>query len=194
MAVQTELGHVIQAQQFAAHTDLYFVLGRDQDWNDPSNPDTEDENAIMITNPLAVVKVDRLVLCYPSDDPLTTSASDGDDYIVYKDKQWKVISANSLFNANGQPVQDARYVCLIGTLDVGVLPTFDFTQIGVVSGIDDPNGNTQFGVSIASNAPSQHEASKENVLNWGELLFYENRLKESYTSNSKLTVKYMIKF
>lgn len=194
MAIETELGHVIQAQQFAAHKDLYFVLGRDQDWNDPSNPDAEDENAIMVTNPLVVVKVDRLVLCYPSDDPLTTSASDGDDYIVYKDKKWKVISANSLFSTNGQPVQDARYVCLIGTLDVGALPMFDFTQIGVVGGIDDANGNTQFGVKIADNAPSQHEASKENVLNWGELLFYENRLKESYTSNSKLTVKYMIKF
>lgn len=193
MAIETELGHVIQAQQFAAHKDLYFVLGRDQDWADPNNPDAEQENAIMITNPLVVVKVDRLVLCYPSNDPLTTSAADSDDYIVYKDKKWEVISADSLFNSNGQPVQDARYVCLIGTLDVGALPMFDFTQIGVVGGINQADGSTSYGVRIADNAPSQHEASKENVLNWGEMLFYENRLKESYTTNSKLTIKYMVK-
>lgn len=194
MATQTKIGHVIAAQQFARRKDLYFVLGKDQDWADPSNPDPEDSNAIMVTNPLALVKVDRLVLCYESNDPVTTSASDGDDYIVYKSKKWKVVSSNSLFNNQGQPEQDARYVCLIGTLDVGALPMFDFTQIGVVGGTQDAQDNDIFGVRIADNAPSKHEITKENVLNWGELLFYENRVKETYSSSSRLIIKYLIKF
>lgn len=192
MATQTELGHVLAAQQFANKKDLYFVLGKDQDWADPSNPDPEDTNATMITNPIALLKVDRLVMCYESSDPVTTSASDGDDYIIYKGKKWNVISANALFNNNGQPIQNAHYVCLIGTLDVGALAMFDFTQIGVVGAVTDAQGNTLFGPQIADNAPSKHEATKENVLKWGELLFYENRVKETYSNNSKLIVKYMI--
>lgn len=194
MAIETKFGHVIAAQQFASRKDLYFVLGNDKDWADPTNPDPENENTIMIINPLAVVKVDRLVICYPSDEALTTSAADGDDFIVYKGKKWNIVSAQSLFNTSGQPVQDARYVCLIGTLDVGALAMFDYTQIGVVGGINDGQGNLQYGVKIADNAPSQHEASRENVLNWGELLFYENRVKESYTDNQRLTIKYIVKF
>lgn len=177
MATQTKIGHVIVAQQFARRKDLYFVLGKDQDWADPSNPDPEDSNAIMVTNPLALVKVDRLVLCYESNDPVTTSASDGDDYIVYKSKKWKVVSSNSLFNNQGQPEQDARYICLIGTLDVGALPMFDFTQIGVVGGTQDAQDNDIFGVRIADNAPSKHEITKENVLNWGNYYSMKTELK-----------------
>lgn len=183
MAIETNIGHVIQAINFASRKDLYFVLGRDQDWADPSTPDTEDPDITMLTNPLALVKADRLVLCYESTDPVTTSAADGDDYIVYKGKKWTTVPIDEAINNNGQLVKDANYVCLVGGLDVSALPMMDFTQIGVV---ENP--------SIAENAPSKHAVDKSNVLNWGQLLFYENRIKESYTDSQRKILKYLIRF
>ena len=63
MAIETNIGHVSQALAFSQQKDLYFVLGRSQDWADPTIPDNETADASSITNPLALVKVDRLVLC-----------------------------------------------------------------------------------------------------------------------------------
>lgn len=183
MAIETNIGHVLQAIDFASKKDLYFVLGKDEDWPDPSTPLPEDADAIMINNPLALVKVSRLALCLESDEDVDTSASDGDDYIVYKGKKWTTVPIDEAISSNGQLLKDANYVCLIGSLDVGALPMMDFTQIGVV---DKP--------SIAENAPSKVAVDKSNVLNWGQLLFYENRIKESYTDAQRKILKYLISF
>lgn len=183
MAIETNIGHALQAISFAGKTGLYFVLGRDQDWADSSTPDQEDPGITMITNPLALVKVDRLVLCYESDEELTTGASDSDDYIVYKGKKWIIVPIGDAISSDGKLLKDVNYVCLIGTLDAGALPMMDFTQIGVV---ENP--------SILDNAPSVHEASTANVSSWGNLLFYENRQKETYTDSVRKTIKYLIKF
>lgn len=183
MAIETNIGHVLQAINFASKKDLYFVLGKDQDWPDPNTPDQEDPDITMITNPLALVKVSRLVLCLESDEPITTSAADGDDFIVYKGKKWTTVPIGEAISSNGQLLKDANYVCLIGGLDVGALPMMDFTQIGVV---ENP--------SVAENAPSKTAIDKSNVLNWGQLLFYENRVKESYTDAQRKILKYLIRF
>ena len=85
--------------------------------------------------------------------------------------------------SNNQLLQPANYVCLIGTLDVAKLPMFSFTQIGVAED-----------VAIADNAPSKHEAQKQNVTNWGNMYFYENRPMETYGNTQRKIMKYMIQF
>lgn len=182
MAIETNMGHVLQAIDFSQKRDLYFVLGRDKDWPDPSSPSPESVTTTMIENPLAVVKVDRLVLCYKTDEHVPDSASDGDDFVIYKGSKWKTIRSDQVLS-NNQLLQPANYVCLIGTLDVAKLPMFSFTQIGVAED-----------VVIADNAPSKHEAQKQNVTNWGNMYFYENRPMETYGNTQRKIMKYMIQF
>lgn len=183
MAIETNIGHISQAIAFSGRKDLYFVLGRSQDWADPTIPDKELANVNSITNPLALVKVDRSILCYDSGEKVTTSASDGDNFIVYKGKKWNTIDPDKVFDSNSYPTQDACYVCLVGSLDVGALPMFSFTQIGVSGG-----------AVIANTSESQTHAYQNNVLNWGQLLFYENRIKETYTDSQRKEFRYLIKF
>lgn len=182
MAIETNIGHVSQALAFSERKDLYFVLGRSQDWADPTTPDGELANVGSITNPLALVKVDRSVLCYDSGEDAVTSASDGDDFIIYKGKKWNTIEPDAVFSSDSQLAQDACYVCLIGSLDVGALPMFSFTQIGVSGG-----------AIIANTANSQLHAYQNDVSNWGQLLFYENRVKETYTDTQRKEFRYLIK-
>lgn len=183
MAVETTVGRLRQAIDFTNKKNLHFAFARDKDWADSSSPDPESVDTVSLTNPLALLKVDQLVMCYPSDEPLEHSASDGDDYIVYRGQKWKVVDPQKVFDATGRPLYEANYVCAIGTLEVAALPAFSYTQIGLVEN-----------ASILGNAPSQHEASKNNVSSWGDLLFYENRQKEIYTDSVRKTVKYMISF
>lgn len=183
MAIETMIGRIGQAIDFTNRKDLYFVLGKDRDWADSDSPDPEDVNTTMIQNPLALVKVDQMVLCYPTDEQMTTSAEDGDNFIVYKGKRWNVVGADKLFDASGAPTVPASYVCVIGSLDVASLPMFSFCQVGLV-------GNAK----IADNAPSQHEATLANVTSWGNLYFYENRIMEKFTDSMRLKIKYMVSF
>lgn len=183
MAVETTIGRLKQAIDFTNKKNLYFAFARDKDWADNTSPDPESVDTVSLTNPLALLKVDQLVMCYPTSDPLEHSASDGDDYIVYRGQKWKVVDQNNLFDSAGRPTYKANYVCAIGTLDVEALPMFSYTQIGLVEG-----------ASILDNAPSQHEASKANVSSWGDLLFYENRQKENYTDSTRKQIKYIIAF
>lgn len=183
MAIETNIGHVLQALDFLKRGDLYFVLARSQDWADPTTPDPETANIVSLTNPLALVKVDRLVLCYDSGEQPANSASDGDNFIIYKGKQWNTIDANNVFTSNSQLVQNACYVCLIGSLDVGALPMFSFTQIGVTAG-----------ATLANTATSSEHAYSSDVSNWGQLLFYENRVKETYSDSMRKEFRYMISF
>lgn len=185
MAIETNIGHAKQALDFinANQNGLYFVLGKPQDWADSNNPDPEDEATTGITNPQALVQVDRLVLCYETNEQLTDSAADGDDYIVYKGKKWQTISPDAVFNNSNQLTQNACYVCLIGELEVESIAPFSFTQIGVTQNAE-----------IATNAPDTHQVSKENVINWGQLYFYENRMKENYTTSQAKIFKYLLKF
>lgn len=183
MAIETNIGHVSQALAFSQQKDLYFVLGRSQDWADPTIPDKETADASSITNPLALVKVDRLVLCYDSGEKAVTSASDGDNYIIYKGKKWNTVDPNKIFTSDLQLTHNACYVCLIGSLDVGALPMFSFTQIGVSAG-----------AVIGSTAKSQLHAYQSDVSKWGQLLFYENRVKETYTDSQRKEFRYLIKF
>lgn len=182
LAVETNLARVQQAYNFSQRANLYFVLGRDKNWVNPNSPDSENVNTTMIDNPLALVKVDRVLMCYPSNE--TPASTDGDNYITYKGKRWNVVPYDEVFDSKGNPVHsDATYLCLDGTLGVQKLPMFEFTQVGLV---DSPQ--------LASNAPSTHEASATEVIDWGSLYFYENRVKESYTDTMTKTIRYMIKF
>lgn len=182
LAIETNLARVRQAYNFSQKPNLYFVLGRDQNWANPSSPDSEDVNTTMIENPLALVKVDRVLMCYPSEE--APASTDGDTYVAYKGKRWDVVPYDEVFDSNGNPVHsNATYLCLDGTLGVQKLPMFEFTQVGLV---DSPQ--------LASNATSTHEASATEVINWGSLYFYENRVKESYTDTMTKTIRYMIKF
>lgn len=183
MAIETNIGHVLQALEFSKRKDLSFVLARSQDWADPITPDPETANIGSLTNPLALVKVDRLVLCYDSGEKAVTSASDGDDFIIYKGKKWNTIDANKVFISSSQLAQNACYVCLIGSLDVGALPMFSFTQIGVTAG-----------ATLANTATSNEHAYNSDVSDWGQLLFYENRVKETYTDSQRKEFRYLIRF
>ena len=124
----------------------------------------------------------RVLMCYPSEE--APASTDGDTYVAYKGKRWDVVPYDEVFDSNGNPVHsDATYLCLDGTLGVQKLPMFEFTQVGLV---DSPQ--------LASNATSAHEASATEVIDWGSLYFYENRVKESYTDTMTKTIRYMIKF
>ena len=48
------MGRVLQAIDFSQKRDLYFVLGRDKDWPDPSSPSPESATTTMIENPLDI--------------------------------------------------------------------------------------------------------------------------------------------
>lgn len=182
MAIETNIGHVSQALAFSQRKDLSFILGRNSDWADPTAPDPEKAETASITNPEALVKVQRLVLCYDSGKDAVASASDGDNYVIYKGHQWTTIDSKKVFNGSTL-AQDACYVCLIGTLDVGALPMFSYTQIGVTAG-----------AKLAPNAPHQDYAYNDVVTDWGMLYFYENRVKATYTDENKVIIKYMVKF
>ena len=127
LAVETNLARVRQAYNFSQKANLYFVLGRDINWANPNSPDSENVNTTMIDNPLALVKVDRILMCYPSDEIPTST--DGDNYIAYKGKRWNIVPYDEVFDSKGNPVHsDATYLCLDGTLGVQKLPMFEFTQ------------------------------------------------------------------
>ena len=179
MAITTQVGHIQQAINFINnHSHLYFEFAKEADWPDSNNPEAENETTTSLTDPKAYLKVDHLYLCYDT-NTASTSSTDTDTTITYKSKAWSIVDPTTVLPSTGIPTQDARYVCLVGTLAVSELDTFKYTQIGVVD----------FPTDLAS-----HALLANAVSSTGSLLFYENRMLETYTNTNSKVVKYMLKF
>lgn len=176
MAIETNVGHITQAINFSAHTDLFLELGKSTDWTDPKNPDNEDANTTDLSDSQAFIKINAVHLVAESD---VTDGNEvaGETYVDYKGKHWKISTTDKAISDN------ACYVLVEGTLGVNALDPFKFTQIGVRQG-------TVFADSVKNNTV----AKSSDVKTKGSLLFYENRMLETYTDATAKDIKYLMRF
>ena len=176
MAIETNVGHITQAINFSAHNDLFLELGKPTDWTDPKNPDNENATTTDLADSQAFIKINSVHLVAESDVTAGKEVA-GETYVIYKGKYWKISTTTDAVKDN------AYYVLLEGSLDVGVIDPFKFTQIGVRQA-------TQFSDSVKT----QTYAKASDVTDKGTLLFYENRQLETYTDSTAKNIKYLLRF
>lgn len=176
MAIETNVGHITQAINFSAHKDLFLELGKPTDWTDPKNPDNENATTTDLSDSQAFIKINSVYLVAESDVTNNTEVA-GDSYIIYKGKHWLISTTDKAIADN------ACYVLVEGTLGVSALDPFKFTQIGVRQG-------TVFADSVKNNTV----AKSSDVKTKGSLLFYENRMLETYTDATAKDIKYLMRF
>lgn len=168
MAIETNVGHTVMAQNFLANLDNYwFLFAKTNAWDNENSPDAETKETTSLGNVLGIYKVTTGKLVYPVKTKSSTT-------IAYKDTYWEVAQSSDDALAN-----NARYVYLESEIAPDSLPYGQYRQVGIVSS---PT------VTSGKNYGRASEISKQ-----GNLLGYTNETVKSYDSTySRYVVGYIV--
>lgn len=173
MAIKTVNSAVSRALDFVHRTDIYFAIGKTSPWSDESNPPQPIETDTL-QELIGYRKVDTQYLVVPYDN---RTLGQNDILITLSDgTKWLVISEANAYT------ERARYVYISTTILPTDLPTGDYRQVGVFTGVV-----PQDGITKPNLLPS--EVQKPGVL---EVL--DNRVKSTRTNTTKETLSFIIQF
>lgn len=168
MSIATNYGHVENAIRLSTRGNLYFELAKSTAWTTETSPDSEIITTTDLDTSIAFKKVASATLVYPTTDTTLTNT------ITYGSQLYATSTTDDAYTNN------AQYVLLKAQLGVAELSPFTFRQIGV-------RADTVYASSVTGDS-----TLAANVTDKGILLFYDNRMAQSYTDETTMTINYLI--
>lgn len=175
MAIATTLSHVSRALDFFNTASIYFAIGKSTPWEDPENPEINDDNPPEpnvddsdLQEIIGFKRVESIYMVVPDDS----------GEIIYRDTRWKAIPADQA-KAKG-----AKWVYIESTIRYDELPLGRYRQVGVYTNI-----KLKSGVS-----PSKFNLLPSEVEDHGLLEVIDNRTDSNRQIDQREVLSLVLEF